>query len=109
MSEGNNVPGDNSPGGIPGQESFYEHVQLTFDGNYLLARAWAGEVERFMPAAMTNHAAAHWASQETCEHPMALTDWNRGNVIEELIRRGFLFVSSTANGRSGWGRGPTAR
>ena len=37
----------NSPGGVPGQESFYEHVHLNFDGNYLLARAWAEEAESF--------------------------------------------------------------
>jgi tetratricopeptide (TPR) repeat protein len=77
----------NSPGGVTGQESFYEHVHLNFDGNYLLGRAWAEGVERFLPAAITNHATAYWASREACERQLALTDWNRCNVLEEVIRR----------------------
>ena len=35
---------DESPAGICGQESFFEHVHLCFDGNYRLARAWAFQV-----------------------------------------------------------------
>src|ERR1022692_2151758 len=31
----------NSPANIPGNELFYEHVHLNFDGNYLLGRAFA--------------------------------------------------------------------
>jgi tetratricopeptide (TPR) repeat protein len=77
----------NSSSGVPGQESFYEHVHFTFDGNYVLGRAWAAEVERFLPAAITNHAAANWVSQETCERLLGLTDWNRCNVLEEVARR----------------------
>ena len=38
-----------SPAGICGQESFYEHVHLCFDGNYRLAGAWAAQVERLLP------------------------------------------------------------
>ena len=30
-----------SPDKIPGNELFYEHVHLNFDGNYLLGRAFA--------------------------------------------------------------------
>ena len=34
-----------APEGVTGEESFYEHVHLNFDGNYLLARAWAGQIQ----------------------------------------------------------------
>lgn len=76
-----------SPEGIPGAESFYEHVHLNFDGNYRLARAWANEVERFLPAALTNGASADWATQDVCERRLGLTDWNRVAVIQDVIRR----------------------
>ena len=42
-----------SEDGIPGQAVFHEHVHFNFDGNYLLARAWADQVERLLPAGIT--------------------------------------------------------
>jgi hypothetical protein len=40
----------NSPHQIPGEEFFYEHVHLNFQGNYLLARAFAEQIESAWPA-----------------------------------------------------------
>lgn len=77
----------NSPGGIAGKEFFYEHVHFNFDGNYRVARSWAEQVVRFLPAAMTNRATADWASQDTCEHRLGLTDWNRFSVLEDMQGR----------------------
>jgi tetratricopeptide (TPR) repeat protein len=77
----------NSPGGVPGQEVFYEHVHFNFDGNYQLARGWAEQVARLLPVAMSHEAAAAWASQEVCERRLGLTDWNRCIVLEGMIRR----------------------
>ena len=77
----------NSPAGVPGAESFYEHVHLNFDGNYLLARAWAEKVGQFLPADLTNQAATDWASQETCERVLGLTDWNRYDVLQKALGR----------------------
>lgn len=37
-----------SPVGIPGVESFYEHVHFNFDGNYRLGRAWAEQIAGFL-------------------------------------------------------------
>ena len=37
-----------SADGLPGAESFYEHVHLTFEGNYVLARAIAEQVEKLL-------------------------------------------------------------
>jgi tetratricopeptide (TPR) repeat protein len=73
-----------SPAGIPGQESFYEHVHLNFDGNYRLARAWAHELEPLLPPATARRATGGWASQETCEGLLGLSDWNRLSVFEEM-------------------------
>ncbi len=77
----------NSTNVIPGREYFYEHVHLNFDGNYRLARDWAGQTAQFLPQQFTNGAAAAWASQETCEKRLGLTDWDRCNVLAEACRR----------------------
>jgi tetratricopeptide (TPR) repeat protein len=73
--------------GIPGQESFYEHVHLNFDGNYRLALAWAEDVQKLLPPAVMGRAVGSWASQDACERRLGLTDWNRVSVFEEVDRR----------------------
>ena len=77
----------NSPSGIAGDEAFYEHVHLNFDGNYLLARALAGVIAPLLPARITRQAKPDWAGAETCEEDIGLTDWNRRDVFEEVRRR----------------------
>jgi tetratricopeptide (TPR) repeat protein len=77
----------NCPTGIPGQESFYEHVHFNFDGNYRLGLGWAEQVARGLPTALTRHAAASWASQDICERRLGLTDWNRCIVADNVLHR----------------------
>jgi tetratricopeptide (TPR) repeat protein len=74
-------------GGIPGQETFYDHVHYNFDGNYRLARAWAENVAPGLPQSLRAGAAATWASQEICEQRLGLTEWDRYNVLAEVCRR----------------------
>jgi tetratricopeptide (TPR) repeat protein len=75
-------------GGIPGGELFYEHVHFNFEGNYRLGRAWADAIEPLLPAeAHAGAPAAGWASRETCERRLALTDWNRDITLSEVARR----------------------
>ena len=85
----------NLPAGVCGQETFYEHVHFNFDGNYRLARAWAGEVEKFLPAAWRGGAPPPWASQERCEQSLALTDWGRYHALEDVAGRRQLPPLST--------------
>jgi len=73
--------------GIPGQEVFYEHVHLNNAGNYALARAWAEAVSGWLPVAWREAGRPAWASQETCERRLGLTDWNRVAVLEEVLAR----------------------
>jgi tetratricopeptide (TPR) repeat protein len=77
----------NSPAGIPGDESFYEHVHFNFDGNYRMALALAEQVRTFLPQRVTDHATGAWSSQTTCEDDLCLTDWNRRDVYENVKRR----------------------
>ncbi len=77
----------NDADAIPGQENFYEHVHLNFAGNYHLARAWAEQIAPLLPPGMSGGTGAAWASQETCERRLGLTDWDRYNVLAEVCRR----------------------
>jgi tetratricopeptide (TPR) repeat protein len=75
------------PGKIPGQETFYEHVHLNFDGNYRLARLWAAQAERFLPEEVKTKAQGGWASQQICEARLGLTDWNRADALNSVRQR----------------------
>jgi tetratricopeptide (TPR) repeat protein len=79
--------GTNQMAGVCGQETFYEHVHFNFAGNYRLGLMWAEQVEQSLPAAVKSRATGAWASQETCERLLGLTDWNRTLVIQSLVRR----------------------
>ncbi len=73
--------------GICGDEAFYEHVHFKYGGSYHLGRAWAEQVENFLPGEIKNRAAGPWASQALCERRLALTDWNRRNDLGEIAGR----------------------
>jgi tetratricopeptide (TPR) repeat protein len=80
--------GKNLPAGVCGQETFFEHVHFTFDGNYQLGQAWAQQVEKMLPAEITRTGRTNvWAAQETCDQLLGLTDWNRRLVTERMIER----------------------
>src|SRR6185369_1859214 len=55
---------EKSPEGLPGRDLFYEHVHLTFEGNYLLARTIVPEIEKFLPK--DSGVAAEWPSVSEC-------------------------------------------
>jgi tetratricopeptide (TPR) repeat protein len=76
-----------SPEGIPGEDLFYEHVHLNPDGNYALAIAWAGQIEKLLPPALKREVRQSWASQAECEQLLGLTDWNRVSILEDIIKR----------------------
>jgi tetratricopeptide (TPR) repeat protein len=82
------VLGTNLPAAVCGQETFFEHVHFTFDGNYQLGHAWAEQVEKMLPADITRAARTNvWASQEACDRLLGLTDWNRCAVMQMMIDR----------------------
>jgi tetratricopeptide (TPR) repeat protein len=66
-----------STDGIPGDAWFYEHVHFNFDGNYLLARIFADEIARHLPASLTARGNAEWAAQAQCEQRLAATPWDQ--------------------------------
>lgn len=97
-----------SVAGIPGDESFYEHVHFNFDGNYRLAHALAETIAGQLPARITQRATSspreiaggetvlrgggviprgEWATQQRCGRDLGLTDWNRREVFDGVVRR----------------------
>src|SRR5256886_2988488 len=78
---------EKSPQGIPGNEFFFEHVHLNFEGNYLLGRTVADQVLRLLPESIADEAKGEWASLEVCARRLALTDWDRRRVYDAVLRR----------------------
>jgi tetratricopeptide (TPR) repeat protein len=78
----------NLPSGLPGDETFFEHVHFNFDGNYRLGRAWAEQLAEMLPPEITRAAATNgWASQTACDLRLGLSDWNRAFIYQEMIGR----------------------
>ena len=72
---------------IPGSESFFEHVHLNWNGNYRLALAFAEQARQCLPAEVTQRETAGWADPAACADELALTDWNRYTILQEILRR----------------------
>ena len=77
----------NSPGNIPGNELFYEHVHLNFEGNYLLGRAFAERATKLLPQPIVVHDQGRWASEEFCDRRLAVSTWDRLRIWQEILNR----------------------
>jgi tetratricopeptide (TPR) repeat protein len=76
-----------SPEGIPGNELFYEHVHLNFDGNYWLGRAFAEQTAKLLPKSILTQSKQAWASSEVCDRRLAVSPWDRSRVWQENFSR----------------------
>ena len=76
-----------SPFGITGEELFYEHVHLNFDGNYRLGRMFAEQVATLLPAAISGRGKPEWASAEECDRRLAVSTWDRFRVWQANYSR----------------------
>ena len=89
---------DLAVGGIPGEGLFYEHVHFTFDGNYLLARAFLDEVEAALPQLAASRKQEPILSREQCAESLALTPWDEyqmANLMAEVTSRPPFTISWT--------------
>jgi tetratricopeptide (TPR) repeat protein len=75
-----------SPDGLPGLDFFYEHVHLTFEGNCLLVRTVAEQVEKLLPpnAAAGNPA---WPAVADCARRLGRTDRDLQPALVEILAR----------------------
>ena len=65
-----------SPSGVPGAELFFEHVHMTFRGNYLLAGALFRTITQLLPVHATA-AGPDLLSEAECTERLAYVSWNR--------------------------------
>lgn len=72
---------------IPGEESFFDHVHLTFDGNYLIARTVADQAALRLPAELRRRDAGIWASANQCAARLGLTSWHEYQMFQAFQRR----------------------
>ncbi len=75
-----------SQGGVPGWNFFYEHVHLNFEGNCLLARTLAEQVEKLLPptvAAKQNP----WPAVSDCARRLGWTGRDLKSAIGEIFSR----------------------
>jgi tetratricopeptide (TPR) repeat protein len=72
--------------GIPGWDLFYEHVHFTFEGNYLLARTLAEQVEKLLPqkSAASNPA---WPTIADCARRLGRTDRDLKSAVIDMCGR----------------------
>jgi tetratricopeptide (TPR) repeat protein len=73
-----------SPDEVPGANLFYEHVHMTFAGNYLLARTLAEQIEKLLPARL---ATAAWPTAQLCAARLAWTDWSLQAAMQDILSR----------------------
>ena len=75
-----------SPSGIAGRETFYEHVHFTFEGNHRLAKLFAEGIASRL-ASGGDKPSGPWLTSGECAGRLAYTDWDRGVVLASVIRR----------------------
>jgi len=77
---------DETPDGIPGAEWFYEHVHLTFGGNYALASLLLPFVEQGLGEA--GHAMATSVpvpTRQRCAERLAYTPWDESRMAGTIL------------------------
>lgn len=87
LADAERVFGEQSPAGLPGEDFFYEHVHLTFEGNYLLARTLAEQVEKVLPERVVARDGADksWPSATDCARRLGRSDWNQAAALNSII------------------------
>ena len=68
------------------QDLFYEHVHLTFPGNYLLATTILTQVETALPSRLRTHRSAVPAlSESEVAEALGFTEWDRDKSAMEML------------------------
>jgi tetratricopeptide (TPR) repeat protein len=80
---------EQSPDGLPGSDLFYDHVHLTFEGNYLLARSISARIEQLLPEQITARTPVStlWPSVADCAQSLAWTDEDRRAGLSDMLAR----------------------
>lgn len=76
---------ERSPHGLPGEEFFYEHVHLTFEGNYLVAKAVFDHLEPILDARVKGARQGEFPTLERCARRLMYTDWSRHQSLDMIV------------------------
>jgi tetratricopeptide (TPR) repeat protein len=77
-----------APHGVPGDESFLDHVHLTFHGNYLLGAALLEEVREALPESVRRHASGRPVlAEEEAGRRLVYTELDRYRIAETMQQR----------------------
>lgn len=76
-----------SMNGITGSELFWEHVHLTPQGNYLVARALFAHIAKMLSTEAGASAFIEVPSIEECNRDLALTSYDKARVASDMLQR----------------------
>jgi tetratricopeptide (TPR) repeat protein len=78
---------ENSLRGITGKELFYEHVHMTFKGNYLLGRAVFLQLEKILPESIRGkkNSNVKRVSEVECKQSLGYTKWERYKIYDKVL------------------------
>ena len=76
---------DSSPDGIVGSDLVYEHVHMTPEANYILARAMFSQIASSLPSPAAVEPDV--LSEADCERLLALTRYDRSRLGAEMFNR----------------------
>jgi len=78
-----------SVNGIPGGDQFYDHVHMTFEGNYLLAKALFQQIEKILPLEIevADEGSGRLLTLEESVLGLALTGFDRHRISVEVLQR----------------------
>jgi tetratricopeptide (TPR) repeat protein len=86
LADGERALAAASQDGIPGGEFFYEHAHLTFEGNFLLARAIAEQVEKLLPRRMPA-SSRPWPDIADCARRLGRNDRAVQLALSDILGR----------------------
>ena len=78
--------GSTGTGSIPGEDLFYEHVHLTFEGNYRLACAVLDRVAEALPASVRSGRVGGVPSKHQCAQWLAFTPWDEFHMADVMAQ-----------------------
>ena len=84
LVDAENILSNAAPDGIIGTDLIYEHVHMTLEGNYLLARSIFAEIA---PGLLRGTQASEPPSETECERLLALTGYDRWRLASEMFNR----------------------
>jgi len=88
----------NSPDGLSGAEFFHEHVHLTFEGNYVVAKTIVGQIEPILTTRLGDKVSSRGRlpTPQQCAQRLAYNDWSRQETLDTVLH-GFLAKAPFTN------------